>query len=366
MITSMHVENFKCFKDFDIKLDSFNVLIGPNDTGKTAFLELIRVLGAMRECNQPATDWHHISAGSGVPLGEESHWQGNSSNQLYVNTVGDDAVFAGGALGFVVLSAKGNLHHGLHPRGARFPTQFRQAASEYSQWLDRTLRSVAYYKLNPDALRQPSPVLESALKQDGAGLPTFLDDLQRTHRSAFARIEGELNSRFRWYREVLISKTKQTYPDVKKTKFEPRDSFALKFRTSLGVDMPCGSVSDGVMLSLAFLAVANAPEKPTILLVEEPENGVHYASLKDIVETLRQLATDKGVQVILTTHSPYLLDCVQPEEVHVFAKDEESAVRAGRLSDHPDVEKVRKHFMTGAIWTGLKDEDIVNKTGEFG
>jgi len=34
MITSMHIENFKCFKDFDIELGPFNVLIGPNDTGK--------------------------------------------------------------------------------------------------------------------------------------------------------------------------------------------------------------------------------------------------------------------------------------------------------------------------------------------
>ena len=365
MITSMHVENFKCFKDFDIELGPFNVLIGPNDTGKTAFLELIRLLAIL--CRQAEhTSWAQVCQESGIPAGEESHWQSNSSNQLYVNTVGDDAVFAGGALGFVVLSAKGKLHHGLQPRGARFPTQFRQATSEYSQWLDSTLRSVAYYKLDPDALRQPSPVLEGRLREDGTGLPTFLDDLQRTQRSVFARIEGELNSRFPWYREVLISKTQRTYSDLKNKKVETKDSFVLKFRTSLGVDMPCATVSDGVMLSLAFLAIANAPEKPTILLVEEPENGVHYASLKDIVETLRQLATDKGVQVILTTHSPYLLDCIQPEEVHVFVKDEEGAVRAGTLSDHPDVESLKNHFMTGEIWTGFKDEDIVNKTGEFG
>jgi len=46
MITSMHIENFKCFKEFDIELGPFNVLIGPNDTGKTAFLQAVRLAGA--------------------------------------------------------------------------------------------------------------------------------------------------------------------------------------------------------------------------------------------------------------------------------------------------------------------------------
>jgi predicted ATPase len=96
--------------------------------------------------------------------------------------------------------------------------------------------------------------------------------------------------------------------------------------------------------------------QPGILLVEEPENGVHHASLKDIVGTLKQLTQEKGVQVILTTHSPYLLDHVEPQDVHVFRKDEEGAVHARRLSEYPDVQNLKKHFMTGEIWTGLNEE----------
>jgi len=102
-----------------------------------------------------------------------------------------------------------------------------------------------------------------------------------------------------------------------------------------------------------------------MLLIEEPENWVHHASLKDIVGTLKQLSKDKGVQVILTTHSPYLLDHVDPEEVFVFFKDEEGAVRAKRLSDHPQVETLRKHFMTGELWTGFDEKDIVEGKGKF-
>jgi predicted ATP-dependent endonuclease of OLD family len=93
-----------------------------------------------------------------------------------------------------------------------------------------------------------------------------------------------------------------------------------------------------------------------MLLIEEPETGVHHASLKDIVETLKQLSTEKGVQVILTTHSPYLLDHVEAENVHVFTKDpEEGAVHAKRLSEFEDVADMKSHFMSGEIWSILAE-----------
>ena len=49
----MHIQNFKCFKDFDIELGPFNVLVGPNDSGKTAFLQAIRLVAALRNTAKP-------------------------------------------------------------------------------------------------------------------------------------------------------------------------------------------------------------------------------------------------------------------------------------------------------------------------
>lgn len=114
---------------------------------------------------------------------------------------------------------------------------------------------------------------------------------------------------------------------------------------------------------MAFMALTYAPQPMKILCVEEPENGVHHASLRDIIRTLKGLAMRKNsVQVILTTHSPYLLDQVEPEEVRVFAKDEEGAVHATRLSDYPDMEDMKKHFMTGEIWTSLDESEVVERS----
>ena len=136
----------------------------------------------------------------------------------------------------------------------------------------------------------------------------------------------------------------------------------LMFRTKHGQYLPAHSVSDGVFLSLAFIALTYLSDPAHILLIEEPENGVHHTSLKEIVTTLRNLGKVHSVQVILTTHSPYLLDLVKPEEVRLFRKDTEGAVHAVKMSDLPDVQDMKKHFMTGEIWTGMSEEEIV--TGE--
>lgn len=178
------------------------------------------------------------------------------------------------------------------------------------------------------------------MAEDGSGFPGFLDGILRRGGETFRELEQEFCTRFPEYRQLAIPFQKQ---------------LSLSFHTRHGTELPAGSVSDGTILSLAFLAVCCQPDPPEILLVEEPENGVHPRRLKEIIETLRYLSSEKGVQVILTTHSPYLLDLVQDDEVWVFAKDEDGAAHAKRLSDFDDVAAMKKDFMTGEIWSILSE-----------
>jgi predicted ATPase len=220
------------------------------------------------------------------------------------------------------------------------------------------------YRFDPSALRYPS-LLSQELDRNGKGLPTLLAKLTLRERQAFDRIEGDFRRKFPFYSAIQIDNTRviETTGSGGVIAELKRDAYLLQFRTKYGGVLPSQSVSDGVMLSLAFLAVGHLPNPPRILLVEEPENGVHYTSLKDIVDTLRHLSDEEGVQVIVTTHSPYLLDLVQPEEVRVFSKDSEGAVHAINMGTVKDIDKMRKHFMTGEIWTSFSEERLVPEGG---
>jgi predicted ATPase len=354
MITHMHIENFKCFTDFDIDLGRFTVLIGPNDTGKTAFLQAIRLLAAvgadrtMPDANRQAP-W-------GKPWGRECIWR-NSPNANVIFVV--DGRFSDERPGarLTVRSTDGVTYDSsLSPaQGQQFDPGvgterqgFDSLPSGHVEWWNsEVLGDVRYYGFIPRELRRPA-ALDAKMDETGSGFFTLLDDFLREDRRLFSEFEQEFYTRFPGYRNMVIEK------DTRRANL-----LTLRLKTANNEDLSADSVSDGVILSLAFLAIAFAPRPPGVLLLEEPENGVHPAALKDIMKTLRGLSKDKGVQVVLTTHSPYLLDLVEPEDVRVFQKDSTGAVSARLLSEFADVDGMKKHLMTGEIWSVLSETEKI-------
>ena len=71
-----------------------------------------------------------------------------------------------------------------------------------------------------------------------------------------------------------------------------------------------------------------------MLLVEEPENGMHPKRLRDVLGVLRELIHEQShTQVVLTTHSPYALDLFSPEEVTLCTMQDNGEVKTTRLSE---------------------------------
>ncbi|GAB2573488.1 hypothetical protein GCM10027190_24410 [Spirosoma areae] len=86
-------------------------------------------------------------------------------------------------------------------------------------------------------------------------------------------------------------------------------------------------VSEGVLYFLALLCIINQPDPPKLLLLEEPEKGIHPRRIREVMDFIFRLAEEKDVQIILTTHNEHVLDdfSTRPEAVFVFDKDEEGA-----------------------------------------
>lgn len=355
MIQSMHIENFKCFKDFDIELGPFNVLIGPNDSGKTAFLDAIRACAFVNSAPGQSVDFDVVARAEylkkdGLALGPHIFWRDDRDCTISIAvdgvTVDEEGARSQARLG---IRSEGKGDHlafvaCYQDRGSR------KDWGPFCDWAGLAGRP-QYYRFAPAQLRKPSPIERDQdaprLMSDGDGFPTFLEDLLRADRRRFADMENAFYTRFPHYDNIDVAK-------------EGGENL-IRLRTRSGHILDSADVSDGAMLCLAYLAVTYQPDPPKVLLIEEPENGVHHASLKETVAGLKDLAAKVDVQVILTTHSPYLLDCVEPDEVRVFSKDEEGAVHAVRLSDYPDIAKLREQdFMTGEIWSMLSESKIVD------
>nr|VFJ43831.1 MAG: Predicted ATPase [Candidatus Kentron sp. DK] len=112
-------------------------------------------------------------------------------------------------------------------------------------------------------------------------------------------------------------------------------------------------MSDGTLKVFAYLLLLEDPTPPPFLCIEEPENGLYHKLLESLAIEFRAHASGRkgGSQVFVTTHQPYLVDALEPEEVWILEKglDGFSAIR--RASDDDTVKNmVAEGLPLGGLW----------------
>ncbi len=190
-----------------------------------------------------------------------------------------------------------------------------------------------------------------------------LDDILGFDRNAFIKLEAKFIEFFPAVKSIkLLPEPAYVRNRLKKQPvpiLTEADGKGLHFQLLDGTIMPAAQASDGLLLVLAYLAVLHLPEPPRLLLVEEPENGVHPGRLQEVLGILRHLvAESKATQIIMTTHSPYVLDEFEPHEVTICSKNPDGSVATRRLSESEVVQKQKDVFSLGEIWTGEGDEAL--------
>lgn len=108
-------------------------------------------------------------------------------------------------------------------------------------------------------------------------------------------------------------------------------------------------VSDGTLKLLACLVLLFGPSPPRLIALEEPENYIHPRLAQMLGEDCRIAAAD--TQIIVTTHSPYFLDALRPEEVRVLYRDEQGFTQTVRASDLRGVKDfMEEGALLGDLW----------------
>ncbi len=107
--------------------------------------------------------------------------------------------------------------------------------------------------------------------------------------------------------------------------------------------------SDGTLKMLAYLVLLNDPTPPPFIGIEEPENFLHPRLLPELAEECR-MATER-TQILATTHSPFFLNALKPEEVWVLWRDNLGHTQARRAADIPNVKSfVAQGAQMGYLW----------------
>lgn len=112
-------------------------------------------------------------------------------------------------------------------------------------------------------------------------------------------------------------------------------------------------MSDGTLKMFSYLLLLNDPEPAPFICIEEPENGLYHKLLETLALEFREHATGKkgSSQIFITTHQPYFVDALEPEEVWILEKGQDGFSTIRRASDDAIVKNmVAEGLPLGGLW----------------
>jgi len=195
---------------------------------------------------------------------------------------------------------------------------------------------VSYLSID-DTRGQPEAGPQDRLSKTGDNLPNVIQYLEEQHPDHLERIFGVLQERVPRLERVLAS----PMPDGRLL-LEIKDApFAQPVLSRFA--------SDGTLKLLAYLVVLHDPEPPQFIGIEEPENFLHPRLLADLAEECRGAA--ERSQLLVTTHSPFILNALEQREVRVLYRDDQGYTQVVRVADIKGVtEFMEAGASMGNLW----------------
>ncbi|NEV62358.1 AAA family ATPase [Thiorhodococcus minor] len=357
-IESLHVENYRALRKVELdRLTGMTVLLGPNGSGKSTIFDVFNFLS---ECFQFGLRHAWDRRGRARELKSRGAEGPIVFDLKYRETPGTPIItyhlaIEEGSKGPEVVEEWLQWRRGKHGQPFRFLAFRRGAGQAVSGELpdaederkETTLRSPDLIAVNTlgqlaehprvAALRefitdwyvsylsidqtrsQPEAGPQERLSKSGDNLPNVIQYLKEQHPERL---------------EEIFAVLRQRIPRLERVEADPMPDGRLLLQIKdAPFEQPVLSkfASDGTMKMLAYLTLLYDPEPPRFIGIEEPENFLHPRLLPELAEECRAAA--ERSQLLITSHSPFLLNAMRADEVRVLYRDEQGFTQAVRASD---------------------------------
>ncbi|MBS0261340.1 MAG: AAA family ATPase [Planctomycetes bacterium] len=367
-LTRVVLKNYKSIAACDVRLQPLVFLVGPNGSGKSNFLDALRLLN---ESLNTSLD-HALRDRGGINEvrrrsgGHPTHFSVLLEFQLADGTIGTYSFRVGSREqgGYEVQSEEcrirppralaTDIHYQVRD-GQVVQTSLKIAPAtakdrlylvnvsglpEFRPVYD-ALSHMAFYNLNPDRIRDlQAPDAGEVLQRDGSNLASVLGHLQQHSATVKNRVEE------------FLAAVVPGVVGVEAKQVGPKET--LEFRQHVGVNQPpwrffAANMSDGTLRALgvlvALLQTSNgAPNRVPLVAIEEPEIALHPAAAGVLRDCLR--AASQTTQVIVTSHSPDLLDDREIPDNQILPVVSEQGVTKIAPVDEAGRTAIREHLYT--------------------
>jgi predicted ATPase len=360
MITSFFIKNFKSFDAAEMHLSPLTILIGPNASGKSNFLEAIRILswlakgsrlddleksiadslirgkasdlfkavdgcfelgchisGIKNEWNRLLIDirlFHEnliihnekvIKENESMPL-----YQVNGEPSLHTDEISVmyNNFNKGRNKPHIPCSNKQAIFYQLETPG-RFNKEHDKSQKLIpivTKSIRETLRNIFFLDPHPGSMRDYSYAKDTEMKEDGKNLSSVLYKICQSSDSQKAQLLNFIRS----LPEQDIKDIRFIETDRNDVMVRLVESFGNKDRI---VDAPL--LSDGTLRVLAVGATLLSAPEGALVIIEEIDNGVHPSRAEGLIRQIQEITKERKLQILLTSHNPALLDALPDESL---------------------------------------------------
>jgi predicted ATPase len=354
-ISRIKISGYKSIKDIDLALDNLNILIGANGSGKSNFISFFQLLkyylskdDGLSEFvgkNGGANSLLYMGANKTKTIEAAVTFDTNTGKNTYEVEMGfqkgDRLYFKDERVNFQ--PNKKNYQRPPTPLGGGgSSSRLLQISKEDDGFSEHEIKRIH--------------VIRTIMKKwefyqfHNTASETFIRGASHKDDIIYFRSDGGnlaaflfmLKDRFPNIYSSIINTLKQVAPYVDDFSVDPEyASPYVRFKWS---EKPCknyfleaSQMSDGTLRALALITLLMLPQKPSIICIDEPELGLHPEAIC-IIADLMKVASEKS-QIIVSTQSPKLIDCFEPENI-VVVDSKHEGTKLNRL----DYEKYKLWF----------------------
>ena len=397
-----HLRNYKGFADAQIELlRPFSLLIGPNGSGKSNVIEAIELLsfvargqplyeigdigkgssglevrGGLQACGREGKDRFQLGFSAIIEFeGQDRPFEYDVgiSARPYPQIIGE-RLKVGDWILYETLPQQSNstsrdltVQYNNFARGGKKPqvqvasdrsilSQYREFAAsknrKYKECLQFVwavmfhLQASFVFDPNPNLMRNYERVGDTILKRNGSNLSAVLYGLSERDEDQRATLQR------------LLEKIRQL-PDEPYQKFDftltELKDVIFGFQESSGYKIDARVLSDGTLRTLAILTAFETVSEGSRIVVEEFDNGLHPSRVGVLTEAIAEVAKNRDLQVLVTTHNPATMNFLTREQLEGVVlctwDDENESTSLVRLDELPRYDEFLERGRLGDLVT---------------
>ena len=202
-----------------------------------------------------------------------------------------------------------------------------------------------------------------AMGPTGAGLASVLQYIQGLRDGKLEAIEADLARVVPGARRVRALPVRLQQQERVRVAINGQESWHEQQRTVTGSRFEvefegqgwvrAGQLSEGTLLMLGLLTVLRH-RAPTLLLLDDLDRGLHPVAQREAVRLLREaMRLNPELQIVATSHSPFVLDELEADEVFVMGAVGPGESQIRRLDSHPAWERHKEFMHPGEFWSAI-------------